>query len=84
MSVKSKSATCKFQMIYVDKLTGCEAMYNRAVAFYAAPVTKFWMNLLFYFVFLVFHSYNLLNNMKFISPFNINELSWTEVVVWIW
>ena len=71
-------------MIYIDKLTGLDAMYNRVVAFYSAPVTKFWMNLLFYTIFLIFHSYNLLAKMVFISPFEISQLAWTEIVIWIW
>ena len=73
-----------FQMIYIDKLTGLDAMYNRVVAFYSAPVTKFWMNLLFYTIFLIFHSYNLLAKMVYISPFEISQLAWTEIVIWIW
>lgn len=71
-------------MIYIDKLSGVEAMYKRAVAFYAAPVTKFWMSILFYLVFLVFHSYNLFVHIVYLDKDNWDKLAWTEVVVWVW
>ena len=102
-------------MIYKDKLTGFDALYNRAFAFYTAPVTKFWMHLMMYFIFLVrifllhkviitshiallpqlfrnvntvssqgFHTYALLIDMRYIAPFDLTKLAWTEAVVWIW
>lgn len=84
MNLKINTQSSSSQMIYIDKLAGIEAMYKRTSAFYSAPVTKFWLSLLLYSIFLVIHSYTLLLNMRYVSDWDLGQLAPTEIVVWAW
>jgi len=74
----------RYKMQYINKLTGCEALYVRAKAFYTAPVAKFCLTLVLYMIFLCFHSYVLFYDMHYFESYDTAVINWPEIVVWLW